>query len=361
MTFFKSPSGVTFLTEEPLTQDQLNNELADEGVNLVDAEEWNNAVARNTVADDGNDFETEEEFRTALPKSVDPYDGLEVKGQGIHSSCFAAGFIGVAEDQYYQETGEVERFAIWPTYMVAQQFTKGLYGTDGGTVPTHGVKAATEVGFMKESTARKYLPSELVEKWLGDVYPRGYWSGTGNFEQTAQRGYTEACRAYEEILKREDVREEMYENRLLTIIPSKRPESSIEALKAKTGTILSCHKWTPDCDSHPGQIQSFSGQSHGGQHSHHATFEAWISAIFGTPIKANSWREFQALMMAKEQGTQDLDVKEWGDDGLKAWLMDAYRKMYRDNQSYNYICSNMTVSKKPSSRIVDTSDHRKFR
>jgi len=357
MSFFKSASGVTWQSEEPLTQDQMNNELADAGVDVVDSDEWNSAVARNTIASDGNNLKTQEEYLSALPPSSnkDDYDGLEVKGQGIHSSCFAAAGVGVGEGEYQNANSSVMRFAIHPTYMLCQSETPGLYGEDGGTVPPHGIRAMTKYGFMPEDLARKYLPPELVKKWKGDVYPRGYWNGRGNFEQTAQRAYIEACRAYEPILKREDVREEMHKHRLKTIIPAKSVGDIIEALRSRSATNLSCHVWTPDCDSHPTEIQTFSGQSRGGQHGHHATYERWLSPK-GTPIKANSWREFALLMMAEEQGTQELNRKEWGDDGLKTWRIQAYQQMFVHPQSFNYLCSNMAVSTKPAARIADTTN-----
>lgn len=359
MSFYKSPSGVTWQTKEPLTRSQLNNELSDAGVNLVSSVDWNNQIARNTVASSTNDLTNESDYRTALPKSITPYDGLEIKGQGIHSSCFAAALVGVAEDQFFQATKTVKRFAIWPTYMVGQKQTPGLYGEDGGTVPPHGIAAATKYGFLSEDTARKYLPPELVKKWKGDVYPRGYWTGQGNFERVAQAAYTEACRAYEPILNREDVREEMYGNRMETVIEANSPEDIIEAIRAQTATNLACHVWTPDCDSDPNRINTFSGQSRGGQHGHHATYEAWLSPA-GELIKANSWREFMLLMMAREKGSQELGRKEWGDDGLKTWDMRrAFVAAFRHHQSFNYLCSNMTVSKSIQ-REAQTDDRRRY-
>ena len=359
MSFFKSPSGITWTTETPLTQDQINNELVDAGVNLCGSDVWNTGIQENTIADDQNDLETADDYRTALPKSITPYDGLEVKGQGIHSSCFAAAMVGVAEDQYHQATGQIKRFAIFPFYMLGQMETPGLYGEDGGTVPPHGIKAATKIGFLSEDTARKYLPPALVRKWKGDVYPRGYWTGRGNFEATAQQAYIEACRAYEPILKRDDVREEMHNHRLKTIIPAKQPEHIVESLRAQSGTNLSCHVWTPDCDSHPTQIQTFSGRSRGGQHGHHATYEAWLSPN-GMPIKANSWREFRLLMMAEQAGTQDLDAKEWGDDGLKTWAWNAFVQQFQHPHSFNYICSNMSVASSPKVRKPDIGNRRLY-
>lgn len=355
MSFNKSKSGVTWIGE-PLTQDQCNNELADLGVDLVEARTWNDTVAENTVASDSNSHKSAEEFRTALPKSIRPYDGLQVKGQGIHSSCFAAAMVGVAERQYFQKTKKARRFSIFPFYMLAQMQTPNLYGEDGGTVPPHGIKAAAKIGFLTEDTARRLLPPDIIAKWKGDVYPRGYWNGRGKFEQTAQRAYTEACRAYEPLLKMDEVRREMFENRLQTIIPAKTTCQTIEAEQSQTGTAVECHVWTPDCDSHPDQIQTFSGESRGGQHGHHATY---IAGLGNGPIKANSWREFELLMEAIQRG-EELGAKEWGDDGLKTWQIQAHNDMQRHHQTINYICSNMTVSSKPEQRVADLDDHTKW-
>ena len=330
----KSASGVTWLGEEPLTQDQMNNELTDLGVDVVSARSWQEATEKNTTGD----------ALTKLPDAINPYDGLQVKGQGILGSCFAAALVGVAERQYFQKTRQVKRFAIMPTYMVGQMQTPGLYGKDGGTVPPHGIKAATKIGFMTVDTARKYLPKALIAKWKGDVYPRGHWTGQGRFEDASRQAYTEAARAYEPLLKDEKIREEMYQNRLQSIIPNRSTEDVQRSERAETATTLECHVWTPDCDSHQTRIETFSGNSRGGKHGHHATYIAGMSLLHEL-LKANSWREFALLMLAIQKGTEELNRKEWGDDGLKAWAMSAHRNMMRHEHTFSYACSNMSVTK----------------
>lgn len=347
--FYKSASGVTFLSEEVPTQEQMCNQLVDEGVDVLQASDWNDAVTANTA----------DAILTALPESIHSYEGLEVKGQGIHSSCFAAALVGVAERQQFQKTKKVVRYAMWPCYMLGQMQTPGLYGTDGGTVPVHGIKMANKHGFLDEDIARKYLDPAIVRKWHGDVYPRGYKYGNHNFEQVANAAYREACRAYTPLLKMDVVREAMYANRLQTIIANNTANDALRSERTQTATTIECHLWTPDCDSHPERIETWSGQSRGGQHGHHATYLGGMSRLT-EGIKANSWRPFELLQKARELGTPELSMREWGDNGLKTWSNSAMDKCYRHPLTSSFACSNMSVTAKPTCRVADTSDRTSF-
>lgn len=322
-------------------------------VTVVSSQEWNRQIE---AAKPGG--------ATALPDAEGDEDWqfLEVKGQEIHSSCGAAALVGAAERQVFQETGKIIRLAIWPTYMLAQMIGDAagirpkIFGTDGGVVPSYAVKTACNDGFMPEDLAREHLPDDLIKKWGGDVYPRNYWNGRGSqrqFEAVAAQGYREACAAYMPLLKNESIREAMYKLRMQTVVQAKSFEDVYAAEETRSATAIECHVWGDAMDSHPTHLKAFPGSppARGAQHGHHATYTAGRSVEKDSTnrkklIKANSWRPFQALLLAKKLGTQDLDVQEWGDDGLKIWDSSAvYNQMARDKNSWIYLLSNMAIDK----------------
>lgn len=312
---------------------------------------------------------------TALPEAEFPEDWeyLEVKGQDIQSSCGGAAMVGAAERQAFQDTGEVVRFAIWPTYILAQMIADQagvrpkLFGGDSGVIPSYAIRTASNDGFMLESIAREHLPKDLVEKWGGDVYPRNYWNGRGSqrqFEAAAKAAYLEATRAYLPLLKNEKIRESMYSFRMKTVVPAKSIDELHKAEETRSASPIEMHMWGSSMDSHPTHLRQFPGPkpAPGSQHGHHATYIAGRAKEkdeYGRNklVKANSWRPFKAILEARRLGTQDLDVQEWGDDGLKIWEPQAHENMLNHPQSSVFIISNM-ASGEAKWRKTDTSKYK---
>lgn len=330
-----------------MTQTEIELDLRDDGIEVIDGEDWNAKTRSNTPGS------------YKLPDAIQPLNQfIEIKGQEIHSSCFGAALTALAERNYFASSGKIKRFCVWPTYMLAQMYTgRDLYGTDGGTVPSHGIKVAANDGFLTREMALKHLDPGIVRKWGGDVYPRNYWQGKGSFERIAQQAYEEACRAYEPLLKNTAIREAMKEYRMPSIVRFKSSEQEVEAEQRQSAMALECHVWTPDCDNQPKSIDSFSGVSKGGQHGHHATYICGLNRQ-GQLLKANSWRPVELLKRAAESGNQELASKEWGDDGIKAWNMNsAHPRMARHEASYIYGFSNMPYTKASSRHVeIDTND-----
>ena len=179
--------------------DEIADKLKSDGIDVIEGVEWNAAVKKNTP-------ET-----YALPNAVKPLsDFIEIKGQEIHSSCFGAAVTALGERQHFVQTGSIIRFCMWPTYMLGQKYTgPQLYGRDMGTVPSDGIKVAVRNGFLPVETAKKLIDPAILNKWGGDVYPRNYWKGRGDFNAIARVAYEEACAVYEPILASKEVQDEM--------------------------------------------------------------------------------------------------------------------------------------------------------
>lgn len=344
----RMPPGFNSGIASSVIGDEIDKSLNDHGIEVIDGDLWNGTVEANTP-------ET-----YSLPNAVKPLsDFVEIKGQEINSSCFGAGLTALAERQHFVQTKTIKRFCMWPTYMLGQIYTGSqLYGRDSGTVPSDGIKVAVLDGFLPVETAKKLLPESILNKWGGDVYPRNYYNGRGSFEAAGQRAYAEACSIYEPILKSKEIRDEMRQYVMPTVVRFRSHAQVVDAERRQSAAALECHVWGSSMDSDPDYLKQFPGPppQRGSQHGHHATYIAGLTPD-SRLIKANSWRPHLLLKQAIAQGSQEIDGQEWGDDGCKTWIAQAHENMMRHRASYVYGFSNMPKAVAHSRvQVIDTNE-----